>query len=289
MDEQQQAAIDRVRLVQKSGEVARRVASSRADSSKVAVRLMQRGVTPAHEGDPVVWREDNDCHSAQVQGRVVRDALSECLEPLADGGLIGGVIPSALSSLIFAAYDAESKCPVERLPQPRVSVVRLLAHVEALGLSIPPALAARVARRATLVLLNHVKSRRPVVAPTDPEPRPSPLPEAEPDRQRVSRVEQQDAATVDSPSARAGRQVRGYARVSSVITWAQGTTETPIGAVVEVLVPDERDREAVARDEVRGAPSIVIWWEGRARIVPRSAMSPVSRAAWSAWIKENGS
>lgn len=284
MDEQQQAAIDRVKLVQKSGDVARRVASSRADSSKAAVRLMERGLTAAHVGDPELWRADNECRSAEVDGRIVRDALTECIEPLAEGGLIGGVIPSALSSLIFAAYDAESRCPIERLPQSKVSVVRLLAHVEALGLSIRPALAAQIARRATLVLLNHVRSRRPMVLPAETAARPG-----EADVVAPSASAHQEHAPVDSPASRAGRQVRGYARVSSSLTWAQGTTETPVGAVVEVLVPDDRERESIARDDTRGTASICIWWEGKSRIVPRSAMSPVDRTAWNSWIKESRS
>lgn len=287
MDEQQLAAIERVKLVQKSSDVARRVAASRADASKAALRFMERGITPAHLGSEELWQADNACPSTQTSGRVARDALTECISPLAEGGLIGGVIPSALSSLLFAAYDSESRCPIERLPQPKVSVVRVLAHLDALGLSIAPPLAGQIARRATLVLLNHVQSRRPFIAPEE-RAHQDPVSNAEVPSAPTPSVEPEEPV-VASPATVAGRQVRGYARVAEELAWAKGTPPTPVGTVVEVLVPDDRDRESLARDESRSAPSIAIWWEGRARIVPKSAMAPVARAEWNAWIKENGS
>lgn len=276
--EEHQQAIERVKLVQKSAEVARRVSAGRADASKTAARLMIRGLLPAHLGDESTWAADNAAPSASAPGRGVREALADCVAPLAEGALIGGVLPSTLATLLLAAYDTELRCPLERIPQPDVSVVRVLAHVESLGLSLKPSLAAQVARRATLVLLSHVKQRRPIVLPPTVRPSDDP-PEAE-----APPSEAADAVT--SPAAQAGRQVRGYVRVSGNIGWAAGVVETPVGTVLEALLADERERESLQRDQARSQPSVVVWWDGRARVVPKEAVTPSSRSAWVSWCKE---
>lgn len=277
----QEQAIERARIVQKSSEVARKVSAARGDAAKVAMRLLVRASVAKPVEAPDMWSADNAAPTAQVQGRSVREALSECLGHVATDGLFGGLIPSALSSLILAAYDIECQCPVERLPQCKVSVERCRAHVESLGLSMPPAQAAQVARRTALVLWNHVSTRRPVMLPSEQGWASDDA--VVPDRAPA------DGDELKGPATLAGRQVRGYAKVVAPLAWGDGKTVTPIGAVMELLVPDDRDREALQRAEARGVPSLAVWWDGRARIVRQEAMRATSRAEWADWVKENGS
>jgi hypothetical protein len=292
--ESEQAEIQRVMAVEKSETVARKISASRGHASRVAVKLLARGALPAHIGDEPMWREDNAADTKLIEGRSVREALTAAIAPLAPDGAICGLLPNAMAALILAAHDTEHKCSVERLPSSAVSFDRTLAHVEALGLSFRTQLAGQIARRTMLSLLNHDRTRNPVALAERREyAAASPEEPAHDEPSKDDHAPEQPAASVVEPAShseteavRAGRQVKGYARVTVLLSWAEGTPDTPVGAVVEVLRVTDREREDVTRAESQGRPQAVVWWAGKVRMVPKSALQSASRAEAEAWMSE---
>lgn len=280
---------------QKSEKIARRISASRIASSKAMLRFYERGPLPSHAGDEEIWRADNAAPTGRAEGQGLREVVAGAIAIADLGDHLAGLLPGTLATLALNAYDEEFRCPVERLPQPAVTFARCLAHVESLGTGMNPQSTAQVARRLMLALLNHERVRRPVTVvrsqPVEPAPAHDPGPEP-PSPSAAASSEPEVALSmpaVDSPATRAGRQLRGYGKVTNALMWAAGTGETPVGTVLEVLRPNEREREDVQQSEARHQPVVVVWWEGRARLVPRASVTPATRDEWNVWLKENGS
>jgi hypothetical protein len=62
---------------------------------------------------------------------------------------------AGVASCLLAASDLDSETSIGLMSPKWISVARLLAHLEALGLDLPRDLSASIARRATIMLLNH--------------------------------------------------------------------------------------------------------------------------------------
>lgn len=278
----EQQAVQRATTVEASATIARRVSAARGDAAKVVSKYLARGPLPAHAGTPEAWHEDNCAPTGRVEGRGVREALADVLEPLGQDGTISGLLPNALAPLLLASLDLEHGCPVERLPRPSVTFERCLAHVESLSVGMSGAVQARVAARLTLVLLNHGDVRRPIAVRADALPPLPPLPPLP-----AMPAMPADDVQVVSHAAQGGRQPRGYARIVGDLEWSAGTPQTPVGTILEVLTPNEHERGELQQMEQRSAPSIVVWWAARVRLVPKSAVVPASRAEWNEWTKEN--
>lgn len=285
---QEQEGFARTRALDISAKNAKRISDTRLECAGRVRHLMSRGLLPGHIGDEQVWREDNNAGTTYVDGKSERDALAASIESLATDGLIAGLLPSALASLLLLAWDHDYECQVSRMPQPAVSLERVLAHVESLALGIDAALSARIARRATLVLLNYTSVRNPEVLRKVVE-------EPQEVVQTIEPEERGDAPThepepVLSPATAAGRQVRGWARVVAGIYWAEGTPESPTGTIFEVLRATSKERDEIARMAAHGQrESIVVWWAGKARLMFRNVVEPAKRSEWIEWSKKQES
>lgn len=278
---QEQDDIKRMKLVEASERAARRITASKGDLAKRLAKIYARGPLAAQLGDEADWLLDNAADTRRTQGKSLREVLTEAVAPLATDGLLGDLMPSALVSLLLSNHDPECRTPLERVPNDSLTVERMLAHVEALGTSMSPKQVGHVARRTMMVLLNHHAERKPSpsLKPEVPAFHDDPDPAA---------IAEPDSAL--SPAKTAGRSIRGYGRLIRDVAWVGGTRASPVGTVFEVLrLTEEEQKSSSTGQGAMRREYIVVWWDGRARMIEKNALVSATRADWMLWIKENES
>lgn len=280
----EQDDMTRANRVALSADAAKKITAARGSAPARIAKLFARGPLPLQLGDSSMWQQDNCSATARVEGKGLREVFADAVDPLAEDGLIGGLLPSALASIVLSSYDADCRCTLERLPVTLLTVPRVLAHVEGCGAALSPQLAGQVARRLTMTMMNYNGQRRPLPSTQQG------FADVVDDIEAKSELPAEGIQPIESDAKRSGRSVRGYARVVKEVSWAQGTKEMPLGSIIEVLVATEREQEDLRRGAGQASPqNVVIWWDGKARMMPREFLSSSTRADWFKWAKENGS
>jgi hypothetical protein len=163
------------------------------------------------------------------------------------------VLAPTLASWLLKSIDVQSGALLANVPPERVTPARLLAHVATLGVWIEPKLAASIARRLSMVLMNH------------------------PDRTQKAKKKKETmcfecgAAHGDhaagcsravSGSLRHGRKVVGYVKSRTEMMFGSETMSA--GTVTEKLAPTEKDKSDMA---YRKSALTIVWWKDKVRFV----------------------
>lgn len=69
--------------------------------------------------------------------------------------------PRVVVTDLLGSMDGAEFCLLRQLPMPKVSVERVLAHLESLGFGLPQEMSIAVARITTMALLNSSKAKKP--------------------------------------------------------------------------------------------------------------------------------
>lgn len=189
---------------------------------------------------------------------------------------MGVPLPVDASSLAVAwltAHDLTFGTDVEGLPSHAVTPGRLWGHLYQVGLAIDPQLAASAARRVMPLLLS---SRRGTVGAA-PRPRPKaevtlqpvPLPE-----NRFQGAPAPPEPTFERPPRTHERRVVAYVKLRETLAF-HGVEDLPAEEVVEQVEALETESTELARSRGAGRAMLLVWWRGKPRYVPTSAVERI--------------
>jgi hypothetical protein len=105
------------------------------------------------------------------------------------------------------------------------------------------------------------------------------------DPERVTAETKQAQARVPT-----GPRVVGYVEVKEDMVFCAGKdyVTLPVGEVVELLQPSERDRKDLERFAKLRQPHTVIRWSGLSRCVPSRCVTRAPESAWNAQKQTEG-
>jgi hypothetical protein len=290
--------VEVVRRAAKSDERRREIVKNRVDASKRVPHLHARGLLPGHTASAQDIFDDNDIELRPGDGDTVVSVLERGLVDLSSkvDGTIGHVLPSTLASLLLMSLDAEFGCELILIPSKLLTIERVQAHVDAMGLGLGEALSAQVARRLFLSLLNS----DPVRSSFLHQPLPSSLAKGtkphdasvQPTSPPTSDAVASSTAVEDEAPVRldrrhlSGRQTKGYAQALHDIPWGDTARTMVEGACAEILVPTQQEADRCKPTEHAGE-RCVVWWDGKPRAILNDSLTRITRATWLNWCKSD--
>ncbi len=280
-----EAEEEQVRLVREAAEARRKTAMSasatdidrgRAERIEQFVAENRIAEYPAEREDLVLENKEAEYGDSPFEQAIldqVKRALAHEQEFYEAGVLTGWILNS---------MDVNVGTDLSYLPASSVTACRILAHIETLGITFSPRLAVTMARRIALVLMNHPSRGG---------------------QSRSAAPEQEDAcfdcggelgSHADScPNVKPGTQhgglkIVGFYRALKDISLVDGILRA--GRIVEKLKPGEREQSTIAFDKKnRGKTIVVIWWQGKPRMIDQTELTSVERQAFEAQGAQDGS
>ena len=216
-----------------------------------------------------------DENAESHEGEPLRDAVAWELARASE--FLDVPLPVDASSLAVAwltSHDLTFGMDVEGLPPHAVTLGRLWGHLYTIGLAIDPGLAVSAVRRVLPLVLG---AQRGTVRASASRPRPRaavtlqpvPLPEA---RFQVALPEPEPA--FEKPARTHERRVLGYVKLRETLAF-HGSEDLPAEEVVEQVEALETEATELARSRGQGRALLLVWWQGRPRYVPTSAVERV--------------
>lgn len=191
------------------------------------------------------------------------------------------------ADLLLKRWDETYLCTLQHLPPWAVEVDRVLAHLESLGLDLPPRMAASIARRTTILLLN-TRARGGVAGYETPSEYAPAIP-VELSPGAPPPVELADRAPPARPGSSEPQPPRppqprfvGTVRIVCNLEFNDDDGKSLVlttGTVLDSLAPTDYEKKAGTRpgsEYADGLRWVVVFWEGKRRMLPSSAVQPAT-------------